>query len=229
MDDAVAGRPPPGRRGRRRRGRRRDAADAPRTLTKPGEPPTRRRRARRRAGLRATSRAGRDRPVKLRPRRGRRARPRGHLSRCRRRPRTPPRSRTAGVPDARRRGGRRRAAALAELRRVDVVDGQPVDVRGALRGARGDDLDVRLRKLEASVPEGTEPLTDQPAGGGPRGARRGSLPGDTSPRPFRSFFEWLGELVPDFDWLSRAPPGGRLARRSRRSSSVLASCWRRAS
>ena len=94
--------------------------------------------------------------------------------------------------------------ALAELRRVDVVDGQQVDVRGALQGARGDDLEVRLRTLGDSLPTGTEPLTINP-----QAEAREVLAEDrfqaNSPRPFRSFFEWLGELVPDFDWVPGPP------------------------
>jgi hypothetical protein len=97
-------------------------------------------------------------------------------------------------------------AALAELRRVDVVDGQSVDVRGALRGARGDDLEVRLRNLEASVPEGAEPLPFDPSA-----EARDVLAEDRfqtdSPRPLKGFFEWLGDLVPDFDWLDGLIPG----------------------
>ena len=44
------------------------------------------------------------------------------------------------------------AAALAELRRVDSVDGRPMDVAGALRGARGDELEERLLHLADSIP-----------------------------------------------------------------------------
>jgi hypothetical protein len=97
-------------------------------------------------------------------------------------------------------------AALAELRRVDVVDGQAVDVRGALSGARGDDLEVRLRNLEASVPEESEPLPVDPSA-----EARDVLAEDRfqtdSPRPLKGFFEWLGDLVPDFDWLDGLIPG----------------------
>ena len=87
---------------------------------------------------------------------------------------------------------------------MDVVDGQQVDVRGALRGARGDDLEVRLRTLGDSLPDATEPLTINP-----QAEAREVLAEDrfqaNSPRPFRSFFEWLGELVPDFDWVPGPP------------------------
>jgi hypothetical protein len=95
-------------------------------------------------------------------------------------------------------------AALAALRRVDVVDGQPVDVRGALRGARGDDLEVRLRNLEASVPEEGQPLPIDP-----RAEARDVLAEDRfqtdSPRPLKGFFEWLGELVPSLGQLPGPP------------------------
>ncbi len=97
-------------------------------------------------------------------------------------------------------------SALAELRRVDVVDGQPVDVRGALRGARGDDLDVRLRNLEASVPEEAVPLALDP-----RAEARDVLAEERfqtdSPRPLKGFFEWIADLLPSFDWLDDLIPG----------------------
>ena len=89
---------------------------------------------------------------------------------------------------------------------MDVVDGQSVDVRGALRGARGDDLDVRLRNLEASVPEESEPLPVDP-----RAEARDVLAEDRfqtdSPRPLKGFFEWLADLLPSFDWLDDLIPG----------------------
>jgi hypothetical protein len=96
-------------------------------------------------------------------------------------------------------------AALAELRRVDAVDGQQVDVRGALQRARGDDLEVRLRTLGDSIPSTSEPLSIDP-----QAEARDVLAEDRfqadSPRPFRSFFEWLGDLLPDLDGLP-GPPG----------------------
>jgi hypothetical protein len=95
-------------------------------------------------------------------------------------------------------------AALADLRRVDVVDSQPVDVGGALQGARGDDLEVRLRTLGDSIPDAAEPVPFDP-----QAQARDVLAEDRfqadSPRPFRSFFEWLGELFPDFDWIPGPP------------------------
>jgi len=97
-------------------------------------------------------------------------------------------------------------AALAELRQVDNVDGQQVDVRGALRGARGDDLEVRLRTLEASVPDGSEPLAIDPSAEAREVLAEDRFQTD-SPRPLKGFFEWLADLLPDFDWLDGVIPG----------------------
>ena len=57
-------------------------------------------------------------------------------------------------------------AALARLRRVDRVDGAPVDVGAALRGARGAQLRARLALL-AAAPRRVAPAAT-------RGRRRGT-------------------------------------------------------
>lgn len=97
-------------------------------------------------------------------------------------------------------------AALSALRRVDRVDGRPVDLDRALAGASGPDLDARLRALDpgASVAAG-------PRGGDePRDQARRILeerrfhPGSV-PRPFRGVFRTLGRwLRPLVEPLERA-------------------------
>ena len=126
------------------------------------------------------------------PAAGRRARDRGHRG---------------GVPDASPAEAVDDPSALAELRRVDSSTGQPVDVRGALRGARGDDLEARLRHargLDSRARPSRSRATrrPRPARCSPRTASR-----PNSPRPFRGFFEWLGDLLPDLDWLDDLIPG----------------------
>ena len=100
------------------------------------------------------------------------------------------------------------SAALAELKRVDSVDGRRVDVAGALDGARGKALDARLTALAESV-------SDASASGDPRADARAVLAedrfhGESVPGPFRGLIERLGKLVPDLDWLDDLLPGGRL-------------------
>jgi hypothetical protein len=100
-------------------------------------------------------------------------------------------------------------AALAELRRVDSVDGRPADVRGTLAGVSGEELDGRLETLSASA---TQPV---PGGVDPRAEARDVLSdgrySQDSPRPLAGLIEWLDGLVPDglLDWLDDLLPGGR--------------------
>ncbi|HWK29401.1 MAG TPA: DUF4129 domain-containing protein [Solirubrobacter sp.] len=100
-------------------------------------------------------------------------------------------------------------AALAQLRGVDAVDGVRVDVDGALRGARGDALDARLRALAAPAP---------PPSGDPRADARAVLAedrfhGSKLPGPFKGVIGWIGDRLPDvkvpLDWLDDLLPGGR--------------------
>jgi hypothetical protein len=98
-------------------------------------------------------------------------------------------------------------AALAQLRRVDSVDGRDLDVAGALRGARGADLEARLRILAA--PAAAAPARD------PRGEAREILSqrrftGTSVPGPFRGILDWLGDRLRRVgDRLGDAVPGGR--------------------
>jgi hypothetical protein len=112
----------------------------------------------------------------------------------------------------------RRAAddpqALARLRSVDSVNGQPVDLERALAGASGVELRLRLRAL-----------TTQPAGAGPVPNARGQaekilserrFQDDATPRPLRRPLEWLSAPVRRagkaldrlVTWLASPLPGG---------------------
>ena len=103
--------------------------------------------------------------------------------------------------------------ARQRLDRVDRVDGQEVDVREALRGARGDELRERLQQLEAGAPRGGR------TSAGAREQARDVLDdrrytGTDVPRPFTGVLEWVGDLIePIFDWIGDrlddlpGPPG----------------------
>jgi hypothetical protein len=99
---------------------------------------------------------------------------------------------------------------VEELRTVTSIDGQPVDIGGALQGATGDDLEQRLRTLES--------IKDVPAGGlgDPTGQARDILQqerfhGGETPGPFRDLIDWLKDRAPGnvFDWLDGVLPGDR--------------------
>jgi hypothetical protein len=101
--------------------------------------------------------------------------------------------------------------ALEELRQVDSVDGKRVDVRGALRGARGEALDARLQALAALY-------TELRSAGDPRAQARDVLAESRFhqakiPGPFTGILEWIGDRLPSFDvpldWLDDLLPGGR--------------------
>ena len=89
-------------------------------------------------------------------------------------------------------------AALARLRRVDSVGGQPVDLGRALEGATGEDLRARLRVLDPG------PGAAAGAGGGagvdPRADAERILDGrrfreSPVPRPFRGILRTLGRWL----------------------------------
>lgn len=100
--------------------------------------------------------------------------------------------------------------ALARLRAITVVDGQPVDFARALSTSSRRDLLARLRVL--SVPA-TQPTRAFAAS---REARRilteGRFRGSRLPRPFHGALVWLGArlspLGKPFTWLARRVPGG---------------------
>lgn len=103
------------------------------------------------------------------------------------------------------------SAALARLQRVDRVDGRPVDIRAALRGARGDELARRARVLAAAATGARDP-TD-PAAARERAREildQQRFEGTRVPRPFQGVLRWLGDrLRPLFDWIDDLLPGGR--------------------
>jgi hypothetical protein len=92
--------------------------------------------------------------------------------------------------------------ALARLREVDVVDGRRVDVDGALRGARGEALEARLRALAADsdVVVRGDPRADARDVLAERRFQETDLPG-----PFRGIIRWLRDFVPDLGFLGIGP------------------------
>ena len=103
------------------------------------------------------------------------------------------------------------AAALAELRQVDSVDGRPVDLGRALEGDEAD-VERRLEVLASEAPTEGSALNE------PRTAARDILAerrfhARETPRPFRGLLEWVGDrlrAVGDlYDRLARYLPGGR--------------------
>jgi Domain of unknown function (DUF4129) len=99
-------------------------------------------------------------------------------------------------------------AALDQLRAVRAVDGRPADLRAALAGARGADLRERLALLAA----GARGAAVDPARA--RAQARDVLAGGDftprqPPRPFKSLFDRLGDLVDDLlGGFDIALPGG---------------------
>ena len=99
-------------------------------------------------------------------------------------------------------------AALAQLREVDRVDGAPVDLRAALAGARGDELERRLAALAGgSERTGAAPAAARAAAVAVLAERRFSE--TPPPRPFRRLLNWIGGVIDGpLTWLSERTPGG---------------------
>ena len=103
------------------------------------------------------------------------------------------------------------ASALEQLREIDRVDGRPADLRAALSGADGAELE---RRLAALAGEGaaldTSPARDRAAAAeildGPPYEAAGP------PRPFRRLVDRVGELIEPLArplrWLADHLPGG---------------------
>jgi hypothetical protein len=99
----------------------------------------------------------------------------------------------------------------ARLERVDRVDGRPVAVGDALRGARGRELAERARTLAVSA--GELGAARPNAAAARRDAReildQRRFHEAQIPRPFEGILRWLGDrLQPVVDVLERAVPGG---------------------
>ncbi len=103
------------------------------------------------------------------------------------------------------------AQALERLRRVDSVDGKPVDIEQAFRGADGAELRARLEVLAQG---GRERSVDAAAAR----ARAAGILAESRfhrselPRPLRGVLHWIGERVRPlgrpFAWLADRIPGG---------------------
>lgn len=102
-------------------------------------------------------------------------------------------------------------SALEQLREIDRVDGQRVDLRTALAGAQGNELDQRLQTLaRTGAPLETAPARDRAEAAdildGPPYQQAGP------PRPFRRFLDWVGDrlepLGRPITWLADRIPGG---------------------
>jgi hypothetical protein len=105
------------------------------------------------------------------------------------------------------------ASALERLRRVDAVDGRPVDLAAALHAENGE-----LRARLATLAAGRE-AAEVGGGDAQREAARildeRRFHGSRVPRPLHGVLEWLGEklsfLSRPFDWLADRIPGGPAA------------------
>ena len=102
-------------------------------------------------------------------------------------------------------------AALAELRGIDSVGGNPVDLEAALAGAEGDELENRLEALaEGAGGTAAAPGAAREEAADILAERRFRETGP--PRPFHRFLVWLGDLLEPlarpFRWLASWVPGG---------------------
>ena len=102
-------------------------------------------------------------------------------------------------------------AALERLRAIDRVDGASVDLRAALAGAEGAELERRLAALAGSGPRvPTAPARDRAAAA----AIMDGPPYEEAapPRPFRRLVDRLGDLIEPLgrpaSWLAARLPGG---------------------
>ena len=102
-------------------------------------------------------------------------------------------------------------ASLQKLREIDRVDGRHVDLRAALAGAQGDELEQRLAALAVEgTPSEISPARDRAEAAeivdGPPYEQAGP------PRPFRRFLDWVGgrlrPLGRPIEWVADRIPGG---------------------
>jgi hypothetical protein len=104
-------------------------------------------------------------------------------------------------------------SALDRLRRVDSVDGRPVDMEAALDGASDEELAERLETLggELGPPGGTSDAREQAAS--ILAERRYREP--PTPRPIKGVTDWLGDRLGGAlrsfeDFIVRVLPGGMI-------------------
>jgi len=106
------------------------------------------------------------------------------------------------------------AQAHDQLLAVDEVDGQPVDVRAALAGARGDDITARTRLIvELLGRQEGSPAADRQRAAAVLADRR--YTGTKLPQPLKKPLQWLGDrLEPIAEWINgrgAVVPGGPIA------------------
>jgi len=106
------------------------------------------------------------------------------------------------------------AQAHDQLLAVDEVDGQPVDVRAALAGARGDDITARTRLIvELLGRQEGSPAADRQRAAAVLADRR--YTGTKLPQPLKKPLQWLGDrLEPIAEWINgrgTVVPGGPIA------------------
>ena len=115
---------------------------------------------------------------------------------------------------ARRATGDERA--LEELRRIDRVDGMPVELRTALASDDGEALEQRLAALAGGSRNGAvAPASAEARAEAAEILSERRFDETGPPRPFRRFLDWLGErlrpLGRPFEWLAGWIPGGASA------------------
>jgi len=106
------------------------------------------------------------------------------------------------------------AQAHDQLLAVDEVDGQRVDVRAALAGARGDDITARTRLIvEVLGEQEGSPAADRQRAAAVLADRR--YTGTKLPQPLKKPLQWLGDrLEPIAEWINgrgTVMPGGPIA------------------
>jgi hypothetical protein len=100
-------------------------------------------------------------------------------------------------------------AALARLRRVDSVDGRPVDLETALSGAGEEDLDRRLETLAGGAPAGRGSDAAAARDEAARVLADDRYHESELPRPLKGFLDWLGDqLQAVWDPIADRLPGG---------------------
>ena len=104
------------------------------------------------------------------------------------------------------------AAVLEQLRQIDRVDGVPVDLRAALAGAEGEELERRLAALATATAERAAPAAAGARADAAAVLAERQFSETPPPRPFRRLLGWLGDRIDrPLTWLSERIPGGEAA------------------